>query len=134
MPANMPIFGIIPNHFVLINVNEKNILNKNPAKEKECNSISMNLQVKVVHVLAKKSVKYNVREVFHHLYSSKLCYSGFYTISKNISNVFHSRVFVELFFWSFGNDRICKASSFSLLITSHNFLCKKVQINIKMIW
>ena len=97
MPANVTIFGIIPKHAVLINVNEKNIPNENPAKEKEYNSMSMNLQVKVAHVLAKKSVKYNVREVFHNLYSSKLCYSGFYTISKNISNVFHSRVFVELF-------------------------------------
>ena len=84
-------------HAVLINVNEKHIPNENPAKEKEYNSISMNLQVKVAHVLAKKSVKYNVRVIFHRLYSSKLCYSGFYTISKNISNVFHSRVFVEFF-------------------------------------
>ena len=97
MPANVTISGIIPKHAVLINVNEKNIPNENPAKEKEYKSMSMNLQVKVAHVLAKKSVKYNMRVIFHRLYSSKLCYSGFYTISKNISNVFHSRVFVELF-------------------------------------
>ena len=53
--------------------------------------------MKVAHVLAKKSVKYNVRVIFHRLYTSKLFDSGFDTISKNISNVFHSRVFVELF-------------------------------------
>ena len=35
MPANVPIFGIIPKHTVLINVNEKNIQNENPTKEKE---------------------------------------------------------------------------------------------------
>ena len=94
MPANVPIFGIIPKHTVLINVNEKNIQNENPTKEKEKNSISMNLQVKVTHVLARKSVKYNVRIIFHCLYISKLFNSGFDTISKNISNVFHSRVLV----------------------------------------
>ena len=80
----MPIFGVIPKHAVLINVNEKNIPNKNPTKEKEYNSMSMNLQVKVAHVLAEKSAKYNVRVIFHHLYSSKLFYSGFHMISKNI--------------------------------------------------
>ena len=56
----------------------------------------MNLQVKVAHVLM-KSVKYNVRVILYHLYSNKLFYSGFYKISKNISNVFHSRVFLEFF-------------------------------------
>ena len=65
MPANVPVFGTIPKHAVLINVNEKNIPNENPAKEKEYNSISVNLQVKVAHVLPKKSVKYNVRVIFH---------------------------------------------------------------------
>ena len=93
----MPIFGIIPKHVVLINVKEKNIQNENPAKEKEYNSIPMNLQVKVAHVLAKNSVKCNMRVILHRLYSSKLCCSGFYAISKNILNVFHSKVFVEFF-------------------------------------
>ena len=55
------------------------------------------LKVKVAHVLVKKSVEYNVRVMFHHFYTSKLFDSGFDTISKNISNVFHSRVFVEFF-------------------------------------
>ena len=68
MAANVPIFGIIPKHAVLINVNEKNITSENPTKEKEYNSISMNLQVKVAHVLAKESIKYNVRVIFHRLF------------------------------------------------------------------
>ena len=75
----------------------KEYTERKSSKKKEYNSISMNLQVKVAHVLAKKSVKYNMRVIFHRLRSSKLCYSGFYTISKTISNVFHSRVFVEFF-------------------------------------
>ena len=56
MPLNVPIFNIIQEHVVLINLNEKNMQRENPTKEKEYNSISMNLQVKVAHVLAKKSV------------------------------------------------------------------------------
>ena len=90
-------FGIFPKHAILINVNEKNIPNENPTKEKQYNLISMNLQGKVAHVLANESVKYNVRVIFHRLYSSQLFYSGFYTISENISNAFHSRAFVEFF-------------------------------------
>ena len=86
MPANVPIFGIIPKHAVLINVNEKNIPNQNPAKEKAYNSMLMNLQVKVAPVLVKKSVKYNVRVIFHRLYSSKLCYSDF----KQFLRIFHT--------------------------------------------
>ena len=97
IPANVPILGIILKHNVLINVNEKNIQNENPTKIKEKNSISMNLQVKVAHVLAKKSVNHNVRVIFHRLYTSKLFDSGFHTISKNVSNVSHGRVFVKLF-------------------------------------
>ena len=57
----------------------------------------MNLQVKLAHVLAKRSVKYNMRVIFHRLYSSKLFDSDFDTISKNISNVSHSKDFVEFF-------------------------------------
>ena len=57
----------------------------------------MNLQVKLAHVLAKRSVKYNMRVIFHRLYSSKLFDSDFDTISKNTSNVSHSKDFVELF-------------------------------------
>ena len=37
----------------------------------------MNLEVKVAHVLAKKSVKYNVRIIYHCLYTNKLFYSAF---------------------------------------------------------
>ena len=37
----------------------------------------MNLQVKVAHVLAKKSVKYSMTVILNHLYSSNPCYSGF---------------------------------------------------------
>ena len=70
-------FGIIPRHAILININKKNIQNENPTNEKEENSISMNLEVKVAHVLAKKSVKYNVRIIYHCLYTNKLFYSAF---------------------------------------------------------
>ena len=77
MPANVPIFDIITKHAVLINLNEKNIPSENPTKEKEYNSISMNLQVKVAHDLAKTNVKFNMTVIFHRLYFSKLCYSGF---------------------------------------------------------
>ena len=97
MPANVPMFGIIPKQAVLINVNKKNIQNKNPTKEKEKSLRSMNLQVKLAHVLAKRSVKYNMRVIFHRLYSSKLFDSDFDTISKNTSNVSHSKDFVEFF-------------------------------------
>ena len=97
MPANVPMFGIIPKHAVLINASKKNIQNKNPTKEKEKSLRSMNLQVKLAHVLAKRSVKYNMRVIFHRLYSSTLFDSGFDTISKNTSKVSHSRDFVELF-------------------------------------
>ena len=79
MPANVPIFGIIPKHAILVNLNKnkKDMPSENPTKEKKYNSISMNFQVKVAHVLAKTSVKYNMTAIFHCLYSSKLCYSGF---------------------------------------------------------
>ena len=60
-----------------LNLNKKNTLSENPTKVKEYNSISINLQVKVAHVLAKKSVKYNMTVIFHHLYSRIFCYSGF---------------------------------------------------------
>ena len=87
----------------------------------------MNLQVKVAHVLVKKRVNSNMTVIFYRLYSSACVTKVFKTtISKNIYNVFHSRVFVEFFLWSFGNDGICKAPSFSLLITSRNFMCEKV--------
>ena len=97
MPANVPMFGIIPKHAVLINASKKNIQNKNPTKEKEKSLRSMNLQVKLARVLAKRSVKYNMRVIFHRLYSSTLFDSGFDTISKNTSKVSHSRDFIELF-------------------------------------
>ena len=77
MPLNVPIFDIIQEHVALINLNEKNMQRENPIKEKEYNSISVNLQAKVAHVLAKKSVQHNMTRIFCCLYSSKLCYSGF---------------------------------------------------------
>ena len=73
----MLLFDIILKHTILNNLNKKNTPRENPTKAKEYNSKSMNLQVKVARVLVKESVKYNMTVIFHYLYSSKLCYSGF---------------------------------------------------------
>ena len=43
----------------------KEYIEQKSTKEKEYNSMSMNLQVKVAHYLAKKSVKYNMTVIFH---------------------------------------------------------------------
>ena len=83
MPANADFWYNSKAHR-LNQCKQKEYTEQKSNKRNEYNSISMNLQVKVVHVLAEKSVKYNVRVIFHHLYSSKLFYSGFYMISKNI--------------------------------------------------